>query len=629
MNTIARPFAAPIRLLPLRVLVPILAALASVLGLPGASPGATAETVGFRGPARDGTFAGRLPHRRPSAVWTFRTEGPVHGSPIWVNGLVIAGSGDGHLYAIDGASGSERWRFKTGGAVDGPAAYAAGNVVAESRDGFLHAVDVRTGKEKWKVALGAELPFKWGWDFYLSAPAVAGARLYVGSGSGEVLAVEAATGKVAWRFPTGGRVRSSPSVVDGVVYVGSFDGHLYAIDAQSGALRWKFATQGVSIDLQAAGFDRRSIQSSPAVTTDLVVVGCRDGRLYGVERATGKERWNFDHQVSWVVGSPAIAGDRAIVGSSDGRFVQAVDLATGKEIWRHRTDSNALSSPARAGDVVVLGDGSGAVMAFDVSTGRELWRFLAGDTVHATPLIRDGRIYVGSDDGKIYALAGDLAAAPAPAALRAVYYDPRVPYKTYDGDRELRDALVAESYQWVTRSDVADFLNSRIADRAPSVIVFATDSVPAAIADAAAPGGALVRRYLDAGGKIVWLGEIPFLILFDPANQLLPVKPADLNRTKTLFGFEADSVFEGEYRAQANDVGRRWGLPAGWWVGQGPIANPPAGMEVLARDEHGHAAAWVQRFGGREGTGLVAYWGRERRVPDPRIVRSLAEFGLP
>ena len=54
-----------------------------------------------------------------------------HGS----NGLVIAGSVDGHLYAIDGASGSERWRFKTGGAVDGPAAYAAGKA-GRSADGL-------------------------------------------------------------------------------------------------------------------------------------------------------------------------------------------------------------------------------------------------------------------------------------------------------------------------------------------------------------------------------------------------------------------------------------------------------------------------------------------------------------
>src|SRR5512132_3166711 len=106
----------------------------------GAAPGA--DVVPFRGPNRDGTFPGTLPQRLPSAAWTFQTGGPVHGSPIWVDGLVLVGSGDGNFYAIDGVSGAERWRLKTGGAVDGPAAYAAGNVIFESRDGNLYAADV-------------------------------------------------------------------------------------------------------------------------------------------------------------------------------------------------------------------------------------------------------------------------------------------------------------------------------------------------------------------------------------------------------------------------------------------------------------------------------------------------------
>jgi outer membrane protein assembly factor BamB len=491
-------------------------------------------------------------------------------------------------------------------------------------------VDASSGRERWKLALGADLPFKWGWDFYLSGPAVAGARVFAGSGNGEVLAVDAAAGRVVWRFATGGRVRSSPTVADGVVYVGSFDGHLYALDAESGALRWKFATQGVSIDVEAAGFDRRSVQSSPAVTADVVVVGCRDGFLYGIDRATGRERWHADHKMSWVVGSPAIAGDRAIVGSSDGRFVHAVELATGRELWRERTDSNALSSPARADGVMVLGDGSGALLAFDVESGRELWRFRTGDAIHSSPLVRAGRIYVGSDDGRVYALEEDAAAKAPPKAMRAVYYDPRPPYRRYEGDRELRDFLADDSYQWLTRRDVAEFLEKRIADRAPSVVVFATDAVPTPIADTAGPGPALVRRYLDAGGKIVWLGSVPFLLTFDAAtNQLAPFKPDSLSRPTQLFGVPSDNVFEGECRAEATPLGRRWGLPAGWWTGEAPLASVPDDVEVLARDEHGHAASWARRFGGPEGTGLVVHWGRERRVPDPRVVQALAERGLP
>jgi len=593
-----------------------------------ASPDA-AGSVGFRGAARDGSFPGSLPPRRPRPDWKLETDGPINASPVFAEGLVVVGSGDGFLYAADASSGARRWRFQTGGAVDGTAAYAAGRFFFESRDGNLYAVDARRGREVWKLALGTELPHKWGWDYFLSTPAVSGSRLFVGSGAGEVLAVDHATGRVVWRFQTQGRVRSSPAVAGGVVYVGSFDGHLYALDETTGALRWKFATQGASIDSDAAGFDRRSVQSSPAVAGDLVVVGCRDGHLYGVDRATGKERWNFDHQTSWVVGSPAIAGDRAVVGSSDGRFVQAVELSTGKEIWRTRTDSNALSSPAVAGGIAVLGDDSGAVLAFDAATGREIWRFRAGDAVHSSPLVVDGRVYVGSDDGILYALERDPAAKAPPRALRAVYFDPRVPYRSFEGDRELRDFLADASYRWVTRRDVAQFLEARITDREASVVVFATDAVPAALIEAKDGGAPLVRRYLDAGGKIVWMSPVPFLYTFDPAtNRLVPVGPQDLGRARVLFGVETDNIFEGECRAEPTELGRKWGLSARWWVGQGPVSAQP-GIEVLARDEHGHAATWVKRFGGPEGTGLVVHWGRERRLPDPEVVRSLAEHGLP
>jgi outer membrane protein assembly factor BamB len=596
---------------------------------PARSPAAPAEAVAFRGPSSNGVFPGELPARRPRAAWTFRSDGPINASPIWAEGLVVVGSADGGLYGIDASTGRRKWRFATGGAVDGPAAYAEGRFFVESRDGNLYAVDAKTGREAWRLALGPDLPHKWGWDYLLSGPVVSGSRLYVGSGAGEILAVDRGTGRADWRFATSGRVRSSPVVADGVVYAGSFDGYLYALDARSGTLRWKFATQGVSIDSDAAGFDRRSVQSSPAVAGDLVVVGCRDGHLYGVDRATGKERWNFDHQVSWVVGSAAIAGDRAVVGSSDARFVQAVELSTGKELWRARTDSNALSSPAVAGGIAVLGDDSGAVLAFEAATGREMWRFRTGDAVHSSPLVRDGRVYVGSDDGILYALERDPASPAPPRALRAVYFDPRVPYRSFEGDRELRDFLADASYRWVTRRDVAQFLEARIADKEPSVVVFATDAVPAALIEAKDGGAPLVRRYLEAGGKIVWMSPVPFLYTFDPAtNQLAPVGPQDLGRARILFGVETDNIFEGECRAEATELGRKWGLSARWWVGQGPVSAQP-GIEVLARDEHGHAATWVKRFGGPEGTGLVVHWGRERRIPDPEVVRALAEHGLP
>jgi outer membrane protein assembly factor BamB len=595
----------------------------------GSAGGAAAGTLGFRGAHRDGVFAGRVPAQRPAEAWTFATDGPVRSSPLLHSGTLVFGSGDGHLYAVDAASGRERWRFATGGPVDGSPALAGDLYVVASRDGNLYAVETGSGRERWRLSLGTDLPFGWGWDFILSTPAVAGNKVFVGSGSGEVLAVEAASGKVIWRHATGGRVRSSPTVEAGVVYVGSFDGHLYALDAATGAERWRFASRGVSIDQAAAGFDRRSIQSSPAVTPDQVVFGGRDGFFYGVDLATGKERWSIDHGMPWIIASPAVAEGKAVVGSSDGRFVSAVDLATGKELWRSRTGSNQMSSPAVAGGTLVVGDFTGVVLALELASGRELWRFRTGDGVMSTPLVADGRIYVGSDDGRLYALAGDLT-APAHRHWRAVYWDPYAGYSSMDAAKQLRDTLVAESYRHVGRNGIVDFLTARVADREPSVVVFGQDYVPKTIVTDGEEGQpSLLRRYLDAGGKVVWIGHTPFAVVFDPTTDEMTQGGSPWGAdAKRVLGFQMDSDFEGVSRVEATPAGRAWGLPAGWWVDDTGLTGPQPGVEILAADRHGHASAWVKSFGGPPGTGFVRLWARER-MPDPAMVRAVAEYGLP
>ena len=102
-----------------------------------------------------------------------------------------------------------------------------GEVYFGSTDGHLYAVDAATGKLLWRYETG-------GGGY--SSPTVADGVVYVGSSSidGHPYALDAATGKLLWRYEAGGRVYSSPTVADGVVYVGSDDGHLYALDAATG-----------------------------------------------------------------------------------------------------------------------------------------------------------------------------------------------------------------------------------------------------------------------------------------------------------------------------------------------------------------------------------------------------------
>ena len=68
-----------------------------------------------------------------------------------------------------------------------------------------------------------------------------------------------------WTYQTGDQVTSSPAVAEGVVFIGSFDGYIYGLDAATGDERWRFQ----------AG----PILSSPSFVDDVIYFGSADGRL--------------------------------------------------------------------------------------------------------------------------------------------------------------------------------------------------------------------------------------------------------------------------------------------------------------------------------------------------------------
>jgi outer membrane protein assembly factor BamB len=92
-------------------------------------------------------------------------------------------------------------------------------------------------------------------------------RVIVGGRDKAVHAIDAASGKAAWKFLTRARVDSSPAVGGGRVYVGSSDGKLYVLDAATGAKQWEFDAGD-------------AITASPAIAAGRVVVGSQDGRIY-------------------------------------------------------------------------------------------------------------------------------------------------------------------------------------------------------------------------------------------------------------------------------------------------------------------------------------------------------------
>lgn len=212
--------------------------------------------------------------------WKFHTDGQVISSPVVSGDTVYVGSTDHMLYAIGREAGTVKWKFETGSRVTSSPAVWNGLVYFASYDGFFYAVDTATGKRKWKFQTGGERRFRAKrihgsqpvaetmpdpFDFYLSSPVVSGGAVYFGSGDGNVYALDAVSGALQWKFPTGDVVHASPAIADGVVFLGSWDSYLYAIDAATGKEKWRFKT-GKDPEIH----NQVGLQASPAVVDGVV-----------------------------------------------------------------------------------------------------------------------------------------------------------------------------------------------------------------------------------------------------------------------------------------------------------------------------------------------------------------------
>jgi tripartite motif-containing protein 71 len=239
--------------------------------------------------------------------WRFAQPVAPDSTPLIVDTVLYVGSEDGNLYAIDPATGTEQWRVAVSGGITRSLAAADGAIYAGTEAGQLHALDIAVGAERWvfvpenagesrigtptiangmvyanhagityalDAASGAE---QWRASFEASSPiAAANGMIFAGGGERDVVALDAATGTVRWRFATADRIQAAPAVVDEVVYVASFDRWVYALNAATGTERWAFAADG-------------DMDYGPSVADGVVYVSTNAGTIYAIGGA-GKDQ---------------------------------------------------------------------------------------------------------------------------------------------------------------------------------------------------------------------------------------------------------------------------------------------------------------------------------------------------
>jgi hypothetical protein len=394
-------------------------------------------------------------------------------------------------------------------------------------------------------------------------------------------------------------------------------GSVVALDRDTGARLWTFATEGASHTFATRNNDTTSIFASASIAGNIVTVGSRDGFLYGIDLRTGTQIWRTTHNGgSWIL-STAVEGDSVYSGSGSAFFVQRANLSDGHERWRFPTASALFGSLTIAGDILLFNDFSGTLYAVTKADGHEVWRFSLGDRAFATPVVANGLVYASSDEGVLFALETSPNPVPPDRAMRRLVYfeGPRsaTAFSWFGNgvDNAILSYFKSTGYEQVDASGLAQAMRDQIAGRRRSVVVFADDRIPAASLEPEA-GGSLLRRFLDAGGGVVFLRSDPLGILTDPTTGAL----TDLNNSRIEANLDIHlpprNIDTGYHVSQYNAAGRRWGL-SGYFVTNGAMAPGQADL-VLASDEFGMATSWLKRFGPGRGFLLQFALPRDRLV---------------
>ncbi|MBN2330218.1 MAG: PQQ-binding-like beta-propeller repeat protein [Candidatus Aenigmarchaeota archaeon] len=299
------------------------------------------------------------------------------------------------------------FRIGEGGSIGATPVIKDGVLYFGSCDKNFYAVEAATGRLVWKFRTDGPVCICRGC-------AIAGGRIYFGSYD-HYLYCLGIDGSLIWRFKARDIVNSTPLVREGIVYFGSKDQNMYALDAEKGTMLWKFWTPG-------------SISASPVWDDGIIYFGSFDKNLYAIS-AQGKLLWKY--RTDDYVVEPVAVSDGIIYLPSTDRNLYALS-AEGKLLWKYRTFGPCASMPVARGGRVYFGCSDHNLYVLDAGTGRLLWKFKTRNIIYGNPAVTDDRVYVCSCDQNLYALDLDGRqlwkyktqgfASSAPSAAGVIYF---------------------------------------------------------------------------------------------------------------------------------------------------------------------------------------------------------------
>ncbi|UWQ93954.1 PQQ-like beta-propeller repeat protein [Rhodobacteraceae bacterium M385] len=302
-------------------------------------------------------------------------------------------------------------------------------------DGRVFTMDSRAGVVATSLTSGTPLwaadlqpGFDRGGNISGGGLAVSGGRLFVTTGFGELIALDAASGAVAWRQRLDAGI-GAPTVADGTVYVVSRNNQGWAIDANTGRLEWN--VPGTATGAVLAG------GAAPAVSGRLVIMPFGSGEIGGVLRRSSAFLWNTSvaagrngvayANINDVTSDPVVVGNRVYIGNQSGRVV-AFDTTRGSQLWQ--ADEGAYSPVLHTGGDLFFISDRNELIRLDAGSGARVWgtelplyvndreRRRRAVYTHFGPILAGGRLVMASGDGNVRFFSPESGALTGALELR-------------------------------------------------------------------------------------------------------------------------------------------------------------------------------------------------------------------
>jgi outer membrane protein assembly factor BamB len=455
------------------VRVPVVLALA--LLLPAAAALRGSDWPEWRGPARTGTSTetGLPSSWSPSgenlawkAPYGGRSSPVVFGDRLYLQNTVGTGAAEQErLLCLNADSGKLLWEHRyniftsdvpahriawSSPAVDP----ASGNVFAISGNGLVMSLS-REGKLLWERSLAEEFGMWTTHGGRMSSPIVDGNQVIV---SGLTF---------SWGQYAGGAHR------------------FISFDKSSGQILWVSAPEGRPTD---------TIYANPFVATvngvRMFFSGGSDGAMHALKANTGEPVWNWLVSKRGLNTAALVVGDDVIVTHSEENIISnemgmlaAVPtsstgvLADKGARWLVRGVQAGYASPVSDGERIYLLDNGGVLLAFDLKSGKELWKQTIGTIAKASPVLADGKLYLGTENtgdagGKFYIIK--------PGSDKAEILDQDWLGTPQQSEQIIASPIVARGRVYVTSMDALYAIGPKTAPASAAKPAPASEAAPAA-----------------------------------------------------------------------------------------------------------------------------------------------------